>query len=182
MHLVSAGGAGGGLALPDLVAMLDAVHDTHAEHVLPRMAACDEALDAFVVKCTDAKVGGWVGACGRAAQWLPAQRYCAACTSRDARATLPSDAVPHTPRTAPRCPQSALARDVARQLRGIAAQQGRLRELRNRLGLYREALAVQRRELAALLRVRRLPAAYRHCLAECARRCAPCPPACGQAR
>ena len=43
--------------------------------VIRAMAACDEALDAFVVKCTDAKVGGWVRACGRVAQWLPAQRY-----------------------------------------------------------------------------------------------------------
>ena len=62
--------------------------------------------------------------------------------------------------------------DVIGHLRAISAQQSRIRGLRNKLAILREAAAKQDGATRELLLVRRIPAVYRQCLAECMRRCA----------
>jgi hypothetical protein len=96
--------------------------------------------------------------------------------------------------------QNALTRDVFTQLRTISSQQSKIREMKNKLALFRcwlgwrsrcaipavlplpsfnlpatlclcrEALARQESAVQELLVVRRVPAAYKQCLAECVRR------------
>ena len=39
----------------------------------------------------------------------------------------------------PACPQNALSRDVATQLRTISSQQSKIREMKNKLALFRQA-------------------------------------------
>jgi len=65
---------------------------------------------------------------------------------------------------------TALARDAAAQLRTVAAHQGGLRGVRADLSLLARAADKQAAAGAALARMRRLPAAYRACLAERVRR------------
>ncbi|EFN58270.1 hypothetical protein CHLNCDRAFT_57098 [Chlorella variabilis] len=66
--------------------------------------------------------------------------------------------------------KNALTRDVFTQLRTISSQQSKIREMKNKLALFREALARQEGAVQELLVVRRVPAAYKQCLAECVRR------------
>lgn len=81
-------------------------------------------------------------------------------------APLPSTAAPLPPL------QNAMTRDVLHQLQTISSQQSRIREIKGMLALLREAAARLESEAGRLLDVRRVAAAYRHCLAECARRAA----------
>ena len=76
---------------------------------------------------------------------------------------------PPVPLTPP-APQNALTRDAFQQLQTIASQQSKIREVKNKLAVFREALGKQEGSVAELLLVRRLPAAYKQCLAECVRR------------
>ncbi len=49
----------------DAVHMLETMHETHVAHLLPRVAACHEAVEAFADNCLACKVGrlaGWLGA------------------------------------------------------------------------------------------------------------------------
>ena len=40
--------------------MLETMHETHVGHLLPRVAACHEAVEAFAAHCLDCKVRwGW---------------------------------------------------------------------------------------------------------------------------
>ena len=66
--------------------------------------------------------------------------------------------------------QNAMTLDVVSHLRSISSQQSRIRGLRSKLGILREATAKQDTAVAHLLFVRRVPAVYRQCLAECMRR------------
>ncbi|KAL4447174.1 hypothetical protein ABPG77_007207 [Micractinium sp. CCAP 211/92] len=66
--------------------------------------------------------------------------------------------------------KNALTRDVFTQLRTISSQQSKIREMKNKLALFREALTRQDAAVQELLVVRRVPAAYKQCLAECVRR------------
>ncbi|PSC71466.1 Autophagy-related 11 [Micractinium conductrix] len=66
--------------------------------------------------------------------------------------------------------KNALTRDVFSQLHTISSQQSKIREMKNKLALFREALARQEGSVQELLVVRRVPAAYKQCLAECVRR------------
>ena len=66
--------------------------------------------------------------------------------------------------------QNAMTLDVVGHLRSISSQQSRIRGLRSKLGILREATAKQDTAVAHLLFVRRVPAVYRQCLAECMRR------------
>ena len=67
--------------------------------------------------------------------------------------------------------QNAMTLDVVGHLRSISGQQSRIRGLRSKLGILREATAKQDTAVSHLLFVRRVPAVYRQCLAECMRRC-----------
>ncbi len=60
--------------------------------------------------------------------------------------------------------------DVVSHLRSISGQQNKIRGLRQRLQILREATAKQDTAVSHLLFVRRVPAVYRQCLAECMRR------------
>lgn len=41
----------------DTVHMLETMHETHVGHLLPRVAACHTAAEAFAARCLDCKVG-----------------------------------------------------------------------------------------------------------------------------
>jgi hypothetical protein len=60
---------------------------------------------------------------------------------------------------------------VLQQLQRIASQQSRIREMKDKLAVFGEARGRQDAAVSELLAVRRLPAAYKQCLAECVRRC-----------
>lgn len=68
--------------------------------------------------------------------------------------------------------KNALAIDALRTLRTIASQQSKIREMREALAPFPGALDRQDAQIARLLVVRRLPAAYKQALAECVRRAA----------
>eukprot|EP00887_Chlorella_sp_A99_P002015 scaffold18.g2015.t1 len=106
--------------LSDTVHMLETMHETHANHLIPRVAACDRGLEAFSSQCLDCK--------------------------------------------------NSMMQDVFQQLQTISSQQSRIREMKNKLTVFREALAKQEAAVAELLMVRRAAAAYKQCLAECVRR------------
>ena len=63
-----------------------------------------------------------------------------------------------------------MTRDVVVQLQKISAQQSKILAMRNKLAIFREAAAKEDDMFAQLLVLRRIPAAYRQCLAECMRR------------
>ena len=63
-----------------------------------------------------------------------------------------------------------MTRDVLGQLQTIASQQSRIREARDQLAVFGNALERQAAGVEALLAGRRLAAAYKACLAECVRR------------
>lgn len=66
--------------------------------------------------------------------------------------------------------------DVLAHLRAISGQQSKIRGLRSKLAILKEAAAKQESATSELLLVRRIPAVYRQCLAECMRRCGRCQP------
>ena len=56
------------------------------------------------------------------------------------------------------------------QLRQISAQQMKIQSMRNNLAVFWEAARKETEDFSQLVPVRRIPAAYRQCLAECMRR------------
>ncbi len=68
--------------------------------------------------------------------------------------------------------QNRMTRDVLAHLRAISAQQSKIRGLRNKLVILREAAARHVDALGEFRAVRAAAAAYSQCLAECMRRCA----------
>lgn len=66
--------------------------------------------------------------------------------------------------------QNQMTVDVMGHLRSISGQQSKIRGLRQKLQILREATAKQDTAVSHLLFVRRVPAVYRQCLAECMRR------------
>ena len=64
--------------------------------------------------------------------------------------------------------------DVLAHLRAISGQQSKIRGLRSKLAILKEAAAKQEGATSELLLVRRIPAVYRQCLAECMRRYCSC--------
>jgi hypothetical protein len=67
--------------------------------------------------------------------------------------------------------QNQMMADVLAHLRAISGQQSKIRGLRSKLAILKEAAAKQEGATSELLLVRRIPAVYRQCLAECMRRC-----------
>lgn len=70
--------------------------------------------------------------------------------------------------------QNQMMADVLAHLRAISGQQSKIRGLRSKLAILKEAAAKQEGATSELLLVRRIPAVYRQCLAECMRRCGRC--------
>lgn len=66
--------------------------------------------------------------------------------------------------------QNRMTRDVLAHLRAISAQQSKIRGLRNKLAILREATARHADALGEFRVVRATAAAYSQCLAECMRR------------
>lgn len=66
--------------------------------------------------------------------------------------------------------QNQMTRDVTAQLQRISGQQMTIQSIRNKLAVFREAAAKEQDMFQQLQRSRRMPAAYRQCLAECMRR------------
>ncbi|KAK9820447.1 hypothetical protein WJX72_010464 [[Myrmecia] bisecta] len=66
--------------------------------------------------------------------------------------------------------KNQMTRDVFGQLQKISAQQSKIRNMRNKLAAFKEVAMKQAEAFAELLLVRRIPAAYAHCLSECVRR------------
>ena len=66
--------------------------------------------------------------------------------------------------------QNCMTADVFGQLNKISAQQSKIRSMRNKLVAFREVANKQQEAFAELQLLRRVPTAYRHCLAECVRR------------
>ena len=190
--------------MSDTVHMLETMHETHVGHLLPRVQAAHAAVEAFAVQCLECKVGCFF--CSLLSSWLSWPSF----------RPLSPHTRPCRPSSHPlACPllQNALTRDVAGQLRTISSQQSKIREMKNKLELFRrvprpevhctcrlanrsalqllqqrrtvdtpvcftppllipsrEALARQDGAVQELLVVRRVPAAYKQCLAECVRR------------
>jgi hypothetical protein len=71
--------------------------------------------------------------------------------------------------------QNRMTRDVLAHLRAISAQQSKIRGLRNKLAILREAAGRHADALGEFRAVRAAAAAYSQCLAECLRRCALAP-------
>lgn len=67
--------------------------------------------------------------------------------------------------------QNTCTAHLLEQLQRISAQQGKIRDLRNKLGAFREVAAKQGDAFAQLGFTKQLRAAYMQCLAECVRRC-----------
>eukprot|EP00891_Asterochloris_glomerata_P000620 jgi/Astpho2/620/fgenesh1_pg.00013_%23_39_t len=68
--------------------------------------------------------------------------------------------------------KNCMTADVFGQLNKISAQQSKIRSMRNKLVAFREVANKQQEAFAELQLLRRVPTAYRHCLAECVRRAA----------
>eukprot|EP00899_Mesostigma_viride_P024764 jgi/Mesvir1/5472/Mv15526-RA.3 len=66
--------------------------------------------------------------------------------------------------------KGGMSRAVFSQLRAVSGLQSRIRDLRNKLVAFKEICGRQQEVFAELLLVRRVPAAYRACLAEVRRR------------
>lgn len=70
--------------------------------------------------------------------------------------------------------QNACTVHLLEQLQRISAQQSKIRDLRNKLGAFREVAVKQGDAFAQLGFTKQLRAAYLQCLAECVRRWDPC--------
>ena len=68
--------------------------------------------------------------------------------------------------------QNQVTLEIYAQLTRISGQQSKIRAIRDQLAAFAEATAKQEADFGELLLVARIPAAYRHCLAECMRRSA----------
>lgn len=66
--------------------------------------------------------------------------------------------------------RNSLVKDAILTLRSISTEQSKIRELRESLAPFKEALNRQDSRIEQLLIVRKLPSCYKHALAECARR------------
>ena len=72
-----------------------------------------------------------------------------------------------------RCLQNCMTKDVVAQLQKISTQQSKIKTLKGKLAVYQDVANKQAETFAELQLVKRVPVAYRHCLAECMRRYAP---------
>ena len=63
-----------------------------------------------------------------------------------------------------------MTQEIYAQLACISSQQSKIRAIRDQLAAFGEAIVKQETDFGELLLVARVPAAYRHCLAECMRR------------
>ena len=66
--------------------------------------------------------------------------------------------------------QNQVTQEIYAQLACISSQQSKIRAIRDQLAAFGEAIVKQETDFGELLLVARVPAAYRHCLAECMRR------------
>ena len=69
-----------------------------------------------------------------------------------------------------RAVQNCMTKDVFTQLQKISMQQSKIRTLKGKLSVYQDVANKQAETFAELQLVKRVPVAYRHCLAECMRR------------
>ena len=65
-----------------------------------------------------------------------------------------------------------MTKDVFTQLQKISLQQSKIKSVKSRLSAYQEVANKHAETFAELQLVKRVPVAYRHCLAECMRRSA----------
>ena len=65
-----------------------------------------------------------------------------------------------------------MTKDVVAQLQKISTQQSKIKTLKGKLAVYQDVANKQAETFAELQLVKRVPVAYRHCLAECMRRSA----------
>ena len=68
------------------------------------------------------------------------------------------------------CTQNCMTKDVVAQLQKISTQQSKIKTLKGKLAVYQDVANKQAETFAELQLVKRVPVAYRHCLAECMRR------------
>ncbi|KAA6421485.1 MAG: hypothetical protein FRX49_08429 [Trebouxia sp. A1-2] len=66
--------------------------------------------------------------------------------------------------------KNCMTKDVFTQLQKISTQQSKIRTLKGKLAVYQDVANKQAETFAELQLVKRVPVAYRHCLAECMRR------------
>ena len=65
-----------------------------------------------------------------------------------------------------------MTKDVFNQLQKISMQQSKIKSVKSRLSVYQDVANKHAETFAELQLVKRVPVAYRHCLAECMRRLA----------
>ena len=70
------------------------------------------------------------------------------------------------------CLQNCMTKDVFNQLQKISVQQSKIKSVKSRLSVYQDIANKHAETFAELQLVKRVPVAYRHCLAECMRRSA----------
>ena len=68
------------------------------------------------------------------------------------------------------CSQNCMTKDVFNQLQKISVQQSKIKSVKSRLSVYQDVANKHAETFAELQLVKRVPVAYRHCLAECMRR------------
>ena len=66
--------------------------------------------------------------------------------------------------------QNQMTQEIYAQLAKISGQQSKIRDMRDQLAAFTEAISKQEAAFGELLLVGSIPSAYRHCLAECMRR------------
>ncbi|KAL6767769.1 ATG17 [Auxenochlorella protothecoides x Auxenochlorella symbiontica] len=158
--------------LPGLGAALQAAGAGLAEQTGLVDAVARDARDARRASGGGEEAGGVPG--GAPGTPAPAPSWQAAAAAAHAGATLPRlaelDAGAAALLSAVARARHVLAAEAVAQLQSIAVQQGRMRDLGNRLALYREAAERQAGWVTRLGQLRRVPAAYKQCLAECLRR------------
>ena len=74
------------------------------------------------------------------------------------------------PALPPCCLQNCMTKDVFNQLQKISVQQSKIKSVKSRLSVYQDVANKHAETFAELQLVKRVPVAYRHCLAECMRR------------
>lgn len=142
------GGASGGVTPLDTCQLLETMHDNHTSHLGPQVQHYRSLFESFYQRCLADKV--CAPAAVDRAGWHARQ------------VATPSPAV-----------QNQMTRDVSAQLQRISGQQMKIQSIRNKLVVFREAAAKGEDMFGQLLRLQCIPAAYRHCLAECMRRLGP---------
>lgn len=120
------------VAVSDTAAMLETMHEMHVGHLLPRTGAAHAAVEAFATQCLDCKVRGLGAGRGGGPRLRPA------CRALAAEPWLSSaNPTSHTCLCTFCIRQNALTRDVLGQLRTISSQQSKIREVKNKLALFR---------------------------------------------